>query len=155
MKAGCTVDAAFNVMYAPNTNALKLSSSGQDTGERYQALIKAYNNTIINAGWGRDPDKPKGGSIWLEQGALVEIYNNLIVNSMFAVRKDGKKPHDENSKVDYNFYASGTQKVQYHSTLQTVLLQLLMVLKTAEPPTSLSEQTINVAVLPVKTTQNL
>lgn len=110
VKAGCTVDAAFNVMYAPNTNALKLSSSGQDTGERYQALIKAYNNTIINAGWGRDPDKPKGGSIWLEQGALVEIYNNLIVNSMFAVRKDSKKPYDENSKVDYNFYASGTQK---------------------------------------------
>ena len=110
VKAGCTVDAAFNVMYSPNTNALKLSSSGQDTGDRYQALIKAYNNTIINAGWGRDPDKPKGGSIWLEQGALVEVYNNLIVNSMFAVRVDSKKPYDEASIVDYNFYASGKQK---------------------------------------------
>ena len=122
VKAGCTVDAAFNVMYSPNTNALKLSSSGQDTGDRYQALIKGYNNTIINSGWRRDPNKPKGGSVWIEQGCLVEIYNNLIVNSMFAVRQDGKDLPDANSKVNYNFYASGTQQsaVQQHIDNGTV-----------------------------------
>ncbi|MGI6073155.1 MAG: Ig-like domain-containing protein [Fermentimonas sp.] len=109
VKAGCQVDAAYNVMYSPNTNAFKLSSSGQDP-QRHQALIKAYNNTIINAGWGRDPDKPKGGSIWLEKSALVEVYNNLIVNSMFAVRSSPDDAQDKASVVDYNFYASGEQK---------------------------------------------
>lgn len=107
IKAGCRVDAAFNVMYSPNTNALKLSSAGQDP-TRHQALIKGYNNTIINAGWRRDPDKPKGGSVWLETGCLVEIHNNLIVNSMFAVRQDGKNLPDGTSQVNSNFYASGT-----------------------------------------------
>lgn len=109
VKAGCKVDAAFNIMYSPNTNALKLSSSGQSV-TRAQALIKGYNNTIINSGWRRDPNKPKGGCVWLEEGCLVEIYNNLIVNSMFAVRLDSKKLPDDNSKVDYNFYTSGTSK---------------------------------------------
>ncbi len=109
VKAGCKVDASFNVMYSPNTNALKLSSSGQSP-TRNQALIKGYNNTIINAGWRRDPDKPKGGSVWIETGCLVEIYNNLIVNSMFAVRKDSKNLPDNNCVINYNFYASGTQQ---------------------------------------------
>lgn len=109
VKAGCKVDAAFNVMYSPNTNALKLASSGQSPS-RAQALIKGYNNTIINSGWRRDPDKPKGGSVWLEEGALVEIHNNLIVNCMFAVRNDSRKLPDSNSKVDYNYYASNNQQ---------------------------------------------
>jgi hypothetical protein len=109
VKAGCKVDAAFNVMYSSNTNALKLSSSGQDP-TRNQALIKGYNNTIINTGWRRDPNKPKGGSVWLETGCLVEIYNNLMVNTMFAVRQDSKSLPDANSKINYNFYASGTQQ---------------------------------------------
>lgn len=121
VKAGCKVDASFNVMYSPNTNALKLSSSGQDP-TRHQALIKGYNNTIVNAGWRRDPDKPKGGSVWLETGCLVEIYNNLIVNSMFAVRKDSKNLPDDNSVIDYNLYASGTQQstVPQHITNGTL-----------------------------------
>lgn len=121
VKAGCIVDAAFNVMYSPNTNAFKLSSAGQDP-TRNQALIKCYNNTIINSGWRRDPDKPKGGSIYLESGCLVEIHNNLMVNSMFAVRQDSKKLPDENCKVDYNYYASGTQQseVPQHITNGTV-----------------------------------
>jgi hypothetical protein len=121
VKAGCKVDAAFNVMYSPNTNALKLSSSGQSI-TRSQALIKGYNNTIINSGWRRDPDKPKGGSVWLETGCLVEIYNNLIVNSMFAVRRDSKSLPDVNCKIDYNFYASGTQlsAVPQHITNGTI-----------------------------------
>lgn len=115
VKAGCKVDAAFNVMYSPNTNALKLSNSGADGGARYQAQINGYNNTIINSGWRRDPNKPKGGSVWAEAGCLVNIYNNLIVNDMFGVKApkfgvDATDGPDLNSKIDYNFYASGTQQ---------------------------------------------
>lgn len=52
VKAGCRADVAFNLMYSPNTNGLKLSSSGQDDAAgRTQAKIRAYNNTIVNAGW--------------------------------------------------------------------------------------------------------
>ncbi|MDR0507672.1 MAG: Ig-like domain-containing protein [Dysgonamonadaceae bacterium] len=111
VKAGCKVDAAFNVMYSPNTNAFKLSNSGVG-GDRYQAQINAYNNTIINAGWRRDPGKPKGGSIWAE-GGLVNIFNNLIVNCMFGAKapnfgKGGEEGVVVESVIDYNFYASGT-----------------------------------------------
>ena len=111
VKAGCKVDASFNVMYSPNTNAFKLSNSGIG-GDRFQAQINAYNNTIINAGWRRDPGKPKGGSIWAE-GGLVNIFNNLIVNSMFGAKapnfgKGGEEGVVLESIIDYNFYASGT-----------------------------------------------
>ena len=56
VKAGCVVDVAGNVMFSPNTNGLKLSSSGQSE-DRGMAKIQAYNNTIINAGWRRDGEK--------------------------------------------------------------------------------------------------
>lgn len=127
VKAGCKVDAAFNVMYSPNTNALKLSNSGADGGSRFQAQINGYNNTIINSGWRRDPNKPKGGSVWAEAGCLVNIYNNLIVNAMFAAKapkfgQDATDGPDLNSKIDYNFYASGTQQsaVPQHITNGTL-----------------------------------
>ena len=55
VKSGCRVDVAGNVMFAPNTNALKLSSSDQ-SDVRYQAEICAYNNTIIGAGWRREDE---------------------------------------------------------------------------------------------------
>lgn len=114
VKAGCKVDAAYNVMYSPNTNAFKLSNTGFG-GSRFQAQIKAYNNTIVNSGWRRDPNKPKGGSVWAEEGCLVSICNNLIINSMFAVKAPdfgvaGGVGADLNSVFDYNFYASGTQQ---------------------------------------------
>ena len=113
VKAGCKVDAAFNVMYSANTNALKLSNSGADGGARFQAQINGYNNTVINTGWRRDPNKPKGGSVWGEDGCLINIYNNLFVNCMFAAKApdfgvEGAEGPDLNSKVDYNFYTSGT-----------------------------------------------
>jgi len=113
VKAGCKVDAAFNVMYSANTNALKFSNSGADDGARYQAQINGYNNTVINTGWRRDPNKPKGGSVWGEAGCLINIYNNLFVNCMFASKApgfgvDATEGPDLNSKVDYNFYTSGT-----------------------------------------------
>ena len=50
VKAGTSTLVAYNVMYSPNTNGLKLSSSGQDDAAgRGQAKCVAYNNTIINA----------------------------------------------------------------------------------------------------------
>lgn len=115
VKAGCKVDAAYNLMYSPNTNGFKLSNSGADGGERFQAQINAYNNTIINSGWRRDPNKPKGGSVWGEAGCLINVYNNLIVNSMFGAKApqfgiDGAVGPDLNSKIDYNYYASGSQQ---------------------------------------------
>jgi hypothetical protein len=112
VKAGCKVDASHNLMYSPNTNGFKLSNSGADGGARFQAQINAYNNTIVNSGWRRDPNKPKGGSVWAESGCLVNVYNNLIVNCMFAAKApnfgvDATDGPDLNSRIDYNYYASG------------------------------------------------
>jgi hypothetical protein len=115
MKAGCKVDAAFNLIFSPNTNGFKLSSSGQDDAAgRYQALVKAYNNTVINAGWRRDG--VKGGSIYVEKGAKVSVFNNLMVNCKFmAMTPKWNSPSpsdgaDQASIIDYNFYASGAQQ---------------------------------------------
>ena len=126
VKAGCKVDAAFNIIYSANTNAFKLSNSGADAS-RPQAQVYAYNNTIVNAGWRRDPNAPKGGSIWGEKGVLLYAYNNLIVNSMFRAKApkwgvNATDGPDLASKMDYNFYASGTQQsaVPQHITNGTV-----------------------------------
>jgi hypothetical protein len=114
MKAGTKVDAAFNLIFSPNTNGLKLSSSGQDDAAgRGQALIRAFNNTIINAGWRRNGIK--GGGAYIEKGALVSVFNNLYVNCKFMAmtpKFDQPSPlngADNNSVIDYNFYASGSQ----------------------------------------------
>lgn len=113
VKAGCKVDVAFNLMYSPNTNGLKLSSSGQnDEAGRHQALVRAYNNTIVNAGWRRDG--VKGGSVYVEKNALVNVFNNLMVNCKFKAMtpKWGQPAVDAGpaveSVIDYNFYAAGT-----------------------------------------------
>lgn len=112
MKAGVKADIAGNVMFSPNTNGLKLSSSGQSE-TRGQLLANAYNNTIINAGWRRDGEK--GGCIYVEKNALVNVVNNLMVNCKFRTMtpnyKDPNKPDggfDDKSVIDYNFYASGS-----------------------------------------------
>ena len=113
MKAGCKVDAAYNLIFSPNTNGLKLSSSGQ-SAERSQALVRAYNNTIINAGWRRT--SIKGGSIYAEKGVRVSVFNNLMVNCKFRAKTpkwNDPSPSngaDNRSIIDYNFYASGTQQ---------------------------------------------
>ncbi len=115
IKAGCKVDAAYNLIFSPNTNGLKLSSSGQDDAAgRTQALIKAFNNTIINAGWRRNG--VKGGGIYVEKGALAGVFNNLEVNCKFMAmtpkfdQPDPSNGADNNSIIDYNFYASGSQE---------------------------------------------
>jgi hypothetical protein len=114
MKAGCKVDAAFNIIFAPNTNGLKLSSSGESP-ERPQALVRAYNNTMINAGWRRDG--VKGGGIYVEKNALVSVFNNLMVNCKFMAMTPswnspgaGNSGADNASIIDYNFYCSGSQQ---------------------------------------------
>jgi hypothetical protein len=88
-----------------------LSNSGFG-GERFLAQINAYNNTIINSGWRRDPGKPKGGSVWAESGH-VNVFNNLIANCMFGAKAPNAGAGGEDgvvagSVIDYNFYASGT-----------------------------------------------
>ena len=116
VKSGCKVDVARNIMFSPNTNGLKLSSSDQSE-VKGQALIQAYNNTIINAGWRRDGEK--GGCIYVEENANVSVFNNLLVNCKFrAITPAYSTPTEEdcydreNSMIDYNFYASGTVQVR-------------------------------------------
>ena len=113
MKAGVKADIAGNIMYSPNTNGLKLSSSGQSE-TRGQLVANAYNNTIFNAGWRRDGEK--GGCIYVEKNALVTVVNNLLVNCKFRAMTpkytDPNKPdagYDDKSVIDYNYYAAGPQ----------------------------------------------
>lgn len=114
IKAGARADIAGNVMFSPNTNGLKLSSSGQSE-TRPQAVANAYNNTIINAGWRRDGEK--GGCVYVEKNVLVNVINNLMVNCKFrAMTPSYKNPNstdggmDDKSVIDWNLYASGRQK---------------------------------------------
>lgn len=114
LKAGVTADVYGNIMFSPNTNGLKLSSSGQSEVRR-QAKINAYNNTIINAGWRRDGEK--GGCIYAEKNVKANVVNNLMVNCKFrAMTPNYKNPnmtdggYDNSSIIDYNMYASGSQK---------------------------------------------
>ena len=101
-------------MFSPNTNGLKLSSSGQSE-TRGQAIANAYNNTIVNAGWRRDGEK--GGCVYVEKNCLATVVNNLMVNCKFrAMTPNYKNPNasdagfDDKSVIDYNMYVSGTQK---------------------------------------------
>lgn len=113
VKAGTSTLVAYNVMYSPNTNGLKLSSSGQDDAAgRSQAKCVAYNNTIINAGWRRDG--AKGGCIYAEKNILTNVFNNLMVNCKYRAQvpkwgtpgvSDGC---DDKSIIDYNCYAAGS-----------------------------------------------
>lgn len=99
LKAGCIADVAFNLVYSPNTNALKLSNSGDRTP---QCHIVGYNNTIVNAGWRRPT--VKGGGIWLEAGVHAELWNNLQVNCRFGMKNAKKDPADTRSVYNYTYY---------------------------------------------------
>lgn len=98
-KSGTKADICYNLLYSPNTNALKLSNSGD---RPVQAHIKGYNNTLINNGW-RRPDV-KGGSIWIEKGVKADIFNNLIVNCRFGLKTSTKDPQDASSTFGNNYY---------------------------------------------------
>lgn len=114
IKAGVKADIAGNIMFSPNTNGLKLSSSGQSE-TRGQAVANAYNNTIVNAGWRRDGEK--GGCVYVEKNCLVNVVNNLMVNCKFRTMtpnysnpNSSDAGYDDKSVIDYNMYVSGTQK---------------------------------------------
>lgn len=118
IKSGVQADVAFNTIYSPNTNALKLSNTGDRTP---QAYVVAYNNTILNAGWRRPTIK--GGSIWVEVAVRAELYNNLLVNDRFGIKRDPKNPEDARSKVSnnlyYNYAAEGVTNFQPSSEILT------------------------------------
>jgi hypothetical protein len=99
IKSGVQADVAFNVVYSPNTNALKLSNTGDRTP---QAYVVGYNNTIINAGWRRPTTK--GGSIWLEKGVRADLYNNLLANDRYGIKRDKGNPEDARSVISNTFY---------------------------------------------------
>jgi hypothetical protein len=98
-KSGCLADVAYNLVYSTNTNALKLSNSGDRTP---QAYIIAYNNTMVNTGWRRP--SAKGGSVWVEATVRAELYNNLFANTRFGIKRDPKKPEDGRSIFSNNWY---------------------------------------------------
>ncbi len=98
-KSGCVADLANNIVYSTNTNAFKLSNSGDRTP---QAYIIAYNNTMVNTGWRRPT--AKGGSVWVEATVRAELYNNLFVNTRFGIKRDTKKPEDSRSIFSNNWY---------------------------------------------------
>jgi hypothetical protein len=104
IKSGVQADVAFNLVYSPNTNALKLSNSGDRSP---QAYIVAYNNTIVNAGWRRPTTK--GGSIWLEKTVRADLYNNLLANDRYGIKRDKGAPEDNRSKVANNLYFGNDQ----------------------------------------------
>lgn len=99
IKSGCIADVAYNLFYATNTNALKLSNSGDRSP---QAHVIVYNNTILNTGWRRPT--VKGGSVWLEATVFAELYNNLFANARFGIKRDTKKPEDKRSVISNNLY---------------------------------------------------
>lgn len=99
IKSGCIADVAYNLFYATNTNALKLSNSGERTP---QAHVIAYNNTILNTGWRRPT--VKGGSVWVEAAVFVELYNNIFANARFGIKRDTKKTEDNRSVISHNLY---------------------------------------------------
>lgn len=99
IKSGVHADVAFNVVYSPNTNALKLSNSGD---KPVQAYVIGYNNTILNCGWRRPTTK--GGSIWLEKTVRADLYNNLLINNRFGVKRDKGAKEDPRSVIGYTYY---------------------------------------------------
>ena len=106
-KAGNNMDICYNIIFAPNTNGFKLASGANGIADA-QSLYRAYNNTIINAGWRRAGDK--GGGIYVEKDALANVFNNLMVNCKFLSQTPrGSSLPDLNSKIDYNFYYSSAK----------------------------------------------
>jgi hypothetical protein len=104
LKSGVQADVAFNLIYSPNTNGLKLSNAGDRTPQLY---IIGYNNTIVNAGWRRPTTK--GGSVWVEKSAHVDLYNNLLANDRYGIKRDAANPEDNRSKFYTTFYYGYSQ----------------------------------------------
>jgi hypothetical protein len=106
IKSGCLADLSYNLFYSTNTNAFKLSNTGDRTP---QAHVVVYNNTILNTGWRRPT--AKGGSVWLEATVYAELYNNLFANARFGIKRDTKSPEDARSKFKNSLYYGYTQAI--------------------------------------------
>jgi hypothetical protein len=104
IKSGVLADVAYNLFYSTNTNALKLSNTGDKIP---QAHVVAYNNTMVGTGWRRPT--VKGGSVWLESTVYVELYNNIFANTRFGIKRDTKKPEDSRSVFKNSLYYGYTQ----------------------------------------------
>ncbi|SDK29871.1 hypothetical protein SAMN04487898_107138 [Pedobacter sp. ok626] len=116
-KSGCLADVANNIVYSTNTNALKLSNSGDRDP---QAYIIAYNNTFVNTGWRRPT--AKGGSIWVEATVRVSIFNNMFINTRFGIKRDTKAPEDVRSIFSNNYYYGYNQTTvnQFQPTTEII-----------------------------------
>ncbi|RAJ11132.1 hypothetical protein LX64_00740 [Chitinophaga skermanii] len=118
IKSGTQADVAFNLIYSPNTNGLKLSNAGDRSP---QAHVIGYNNTIVNAGWRRPTTK--GGSIWVEKNVRVDLYNNLLANDRYGIKRDKGNPEDARSTVGntlyYGFSADGVAQFQPSTEILT------------------------------------
>jgi hypothetical protein len=104
LKSGCLADVAYNLVYSTNTNALKLSNSGDRSPQTY---VVVYNNTLINTGWRRPT--AKGGSIWVEATVRVSVFNNMFANTRFGIKRDTKAPEDARSLFGNNLYYGYSQ----------------------------------------------
>jgi hypothetical protein len=104
IKSGCLADISYNLFFSTNTNALKLSNSGDRIP---QAHVVAYNNTLVNTGWRRPT--VKGGSVWLEATVYAEMYNNMFANTRFGMKRDTKAAEDSRSVFKNSLYYGYTQ----------------------------------------------
>lgn len=104
IKSGSLADVSYNLFYSTNTNAMKLSNTGD---RKPQAHVIAYNNTILNTGWRRPT--AKGGSVWLEATVYAELYNNLFANARFGIKRDTKAPEDTRSVFKNSLYYGYSQ----------------------------------------------
>jgi nitrogen regulatory protein PII len=102
LKSGAVGDIAYNVFYAPATNGVKWSNSG-DRSPQNNANV--YNNTVINGGW-RQAKEGRGGSFNLEKAGRGKVYNNIVVNSKYGVRFPNAPDHPDlvNVTMGYNLY---------------------------------------------------
>lgn len=102
LKSGAVGDIAYNVFYAPATNGVKWSNSGDRTP---QNDANVYNNTVLNSGW-RQAKDGRGGSLNLEKGGRGKVYNNIVVNSKYGVRfpNNPDNPDLANVALGYNLY---------------------------------------------------
>jgi len=117
IKSGCVADVSYNLFYSNNTNALKLSNSGDRVP---QAHVVAFNNTMLNTGWRRPT--AKGGSVWIEASVFVEMYNNLFANTRFGIKRDVKKLEDSRSVFMNSLYYGENQTIvnQFQPTSEIV-----------------------------------
>lgn len=106
IKSGSWGDICYNLVYNPNTNGVKLANTG---GYNPTIDVVAYNNTILKAGWRRP--NVKGGSIWLESGAIGHIYNNMVVDCRFGLKNsvETNGGADTSSRWDYQYYFGQSQ----------------------------------------------